>query len=67
MSKEVQVHKLDSTIIQLYEWIGFDAESIVKYNMQAFRLLCVESYLWDLHKTVDYPKEIMDFDYEKHL
>ena len=35
--------------------------------MQAFRLLCVEGYLWDLHKTIGYPKQVTNFNYCKNL
>lgn len=54
--------------MQDYDVIGFDADHcFVKYNVFEMAKLVVQSYLDDLHDSQGYPKEITDFNFDKHL
>lgn len=48
-----------------YDAIGFDADMcFVKYNVKAFYGLLCKALLEELHEKHNYPKEILNFDYE---
>ena len=50
-----------------FDFVGFNVESIVKWNNYEMRKLVVEVFLNQLHTQFNYPKEITFFDYKRNL
>jgi hypothetical protein len=55
-------------LVNGYQCVGFDADHcLVKFNIDGLFRLLIEGHLYELHHTLKYPKEVLDFDFDKNL
>jgi hypothetical protein len=61
-------NKTPPCLFKDYDVIGFSVDHcLVKYNMIETVKLAVSCILLDLHNHFKYPREVLDFDYDKNL
>jgi hypothetical protein len=60
-------HKSPPCMNKDFDILGFNVESIVKWNVLPMRKLFVEVFLAQLNQKYSYPKAITFFDYKRNL
>ena len=51
-----------------YDAVGFDVDNtFVKYNVETTQRVLIKNFLQQLHDKYGYPKEVMDFNYDKDM